>query len=184
MEEAKVLEETQGSGQGLGTATARQRWALFCATKRDYRKEFLDREQASALLDALKVAKLQRERDFAAWHREAWDAAQAAGDGHTPTPMVVQRHANQLDDSSPVEREWHVPQGVCGFASCYIRGNGAFLRWAKREGKADGKRYYGGTYIDFPKFGQCYEKNDASARAFARSLASHGVDCSMESRLD
>ena len=36
-----------------GTATARQRWALYCITKKDYRKTMLSKEDAAELIKTL-----------------------------------------------------------------------------------------------------------------------------------
>ena len=35
------------------TATARQRWALYCITKKDYRNEILSKEEAAKLIHEL-----------------------------------------------------------------------------------------------------------------------------------
>ena len=35
------------------TATARQRWALYCITKKDYRNEILSKEEAAKLIKEL-----------------------------------------------------------------------------------------------------------------------------------
>ena len=40
-------------GKLLNTATARQRWALYCITKKDYRDEVLSKEEASRLIEKL-----------------------------------------------------------------------------------------------------------------------------------
>ena len=48
--------------------------------------------------------------------QELYDKAQKAGmeaaNGHVPRPMIVQEHKDMMDDNSPVEKEYYVPQGI------------------------------------------------------------------------
>ncbi len=60
-----------------------------------------------------------------------YHAAQAKGaiaaNTCNPRPMVVQQHANPMDNGSPVVARWDVAQGVCGFAWVVVRpGNSSF----------------------------------------------------------
>jgi hypothetical protein len=184
-----------------------QKWALFCATKFDVRNCDLSYEDASQLLQMLngtdsdlrqkaldEIGKLPNaickgkpsppKQDW----RKLYDLAHAegmkAGNAHNPTPMIVQQHANQLDDNSPVVKQWNVPSGVCGFAWIVIKeGRSSFAKWL-RENDLGSKHYYGGTSIWVHEFGQSMEKKEAYAYAFAGVLNKHGVKAYSGSRMD
>jgi hypothetical protein len=65
----------------------------------------------------------------------------------TPRPMIVQQHANPLDDDSPVVAHWDVSQGVCGFAWVVVSpGTSAFAKWLVKHDYAK-PHYYGGVSI-------------------------------------
>lgn len=115
---------------------------------------------------------------------EAHKAGMEAGEKHVPTPMVVERHLNPMDDSSPViERYEPVYSGVCGFAWVRFAGNTGFGRWAKKHNKAQ-KSYRGGLMIHVHEFGQSMEKKMKYAAAFATKLCENGIEAWMESRED
>ena len=46
------------------TATARQRWALYCITKKDYRNEVLSKEEAARLIKELGVGAYRQDYNF------------------------------------------------------------------------------------------------------------------------
>jgi len=84
--------------------------------------------------------------------------------------MVVQQHADQCNDNSPVVQQWTVSEGVCGFAWIVIKpGTSSFARWlVKRElAKA---HYYGGVSIWVSLFNQSMERKERYAEAFAHVL--------------
>lgn len=115
---------------------------------------------------------------------KAYDAGCAAGKAHSPTPMVVAQHANSWDDSSPVEKAYYVPSGVCGFAWVTVRpATSSFGRWLLRSGEAR-KGYYGGAEINCPFFNQSYERKMAYAAAFADVLNEAGQKAYAGGRLD
>ena len=117
---------------------------------------------------------------------EAHGAGIAAGNAHSPTPMIVAQHENVLDDNSPITKAWHVPSGVCGFASVITNehGNGKFVRYLKSVGEGD-KNYYGGHYVKWVReFGQSYEKKVAYAHAYADVLNNYDIKAYVEDRLD
>ncbi len=116
-------------------------------------------------------------------YRLACAAGNAAADRMNPAPMTVQRHAISMNDSSPIIEEWHVPEGVCGFAWVMIKGNTSFGRWAKKQGHAH-KGYRSGLSIWVRQFGQCYEKKVAYAAAFANALNVNDVVAHAQDRLD
>ena len=127
-------------------------------------------------LDMIKEQGAERERQQA-FFKEVFDEAhrlgQIAAADHTPTPMVVQEHTNQLDDNSPVKQQWIVGGGVCGFAWVIIKpGNCAAANYAKKHCGAS-KHYYGGVSIWVGEYGQSMELKQAYARAFADHLAKH-----------
>lgn len=103
-----------------------------------------------------------------------------------PVPMVVQQHANMLDDKSPVEKQWFVSGGVCGFAWVVVSpGTCSFARWARKNIGAH-LDYYGGVGISAGdrEFGQSMQIKEAYAEAFARVLQENGIRAYMNSRMD
>lgn len=173
-----------------------------CKAKRDGGYSRYCRDHAAvaraAWLENIETSK--RERDdryavFAEAFTAAKAAAKAAGDGHTPTPMVVQEHENPLNDASPVVNEWHVEGGVCGFAWVKIRpGNSSVARYAvAREGFS--RAYGGGVDLWIHGYGQSMERKEAYADAYAQTLRNRliaagiavgrgGVEVYADSRMD
>jgi hypothetical protein len=130
-----------------------------------------------------------------------FDRAEAAGmkasKAVTPVPMVVAQHANVLDDSSPVVKQWDAPEGVCGMAHVVIKCKGAgvkFINGLKKAGIAGAENsfkricrssYHGGFYYHVHAGStQSYERKRAFASAFAKVLADAGITCYTGSRLD
>lgn len=111
-------------------------------------------------------------------YRRAVEAGRAAAEACTPTPMVVQEHANPLDDSSPVIKQYApVMAGVCGFAWINVRpGNSSFACWLKRNDLGRSDRYEGGVRVWVDGYGQSYERKRAYAGGFARVLRDAGMD--------
>ncbi len=165
-------------------ATKRQRWALFCITKKDYRNADVSFEEASRIISEAN----ENKPDYAAIWNEASEAGLKALRECKPTPMVVQQHANVLDDNSPVVKQWGAPEGVCGFAWINVKGNTGFARWAsKNKNSLDFGRsqYYGGYNIGAPReAGQSYERKCAWASAFAEVLDKYSIWTCIYSRLD
>ncbi len=123
--------------------------------------------------------------DFAKWWQEAIQAGLKAGGAITPTPMVVQQHRNMLDDGSPVVKQWHVPEGVCGFAWVNIKpGNCAFANWLKAQGLGKTDSYAGGVTVWISEYNQSYTRKAAHAAAMAQVLAAHGIKAYSHARLD
>jgi hypothetical protein len=120
-------------------------------------------------------------------------AGEAAGTNAKPAPMMVVARANPLDDNSPVEKAWHVPEGVCGFAWVNVKAKGIGARFINALRKAGyvseygGWRrdhYYGGYTFWVRHYGQSYERKMAYADAFAAVLKKHGVPAYATGRLD
>lgn len=185
-------------------ATPRQTFALFCSTGYDVRACGLSLEKASFLISLSKtdketaiqtVANLpgaikKRETDNKPkqdWQKVYDEARQAGIDAGTlalPTPMVVQQHSNMLDDKSPVEKQWFVPDGVCGFAWVTIRpGNCSFAKWLKINKLGD-NAYHGGVSIWVHDFNQSMERKEKYAYAFAEVLSKYGIKACPGSRMD
>ena len=98
--------------------------------------------------------------------------------------MVIQQHANPLDDSSPVTQQWTVNEGPCGFAEVRLpKGNSSFAHWAKKNAGFR-KHYYGGVSFWVSDFGQSMDRKYEFARAAASILNEHGIDAYASSRLD
>lgn len=119
-------------------------------------------------------------------YAEAIEAGVRAGNNHNPTPMIVQQHANPLDDNSPVVRTFEpVMGGVCGFAWVNIKpGNSSFCRWLKSQGIVDHVSYYGGYDLWCSDFNQSMERKEAWADAIAKVLNSYGIKAHSMSRMD
>jgi len=112
-------------------------------------------------------------------------------------PMVVSQHASPLDDSSPVQKSWFVPDGPCGFAWIKIKpGNSPFANWLKKQTKDKGRRqfteillpegpaYSGGVDVWVSGFDQSVQKKETYAAAFAGVLHAAGIYAYSQSRLD
>lgn len=131
-----------------------------------------------------------------------WSRAKKAGDAAleacAPTPMVVQQHANPMDDDSPVEKSWFVEGGVCGFATIHVKlktkNNRTFINGLKRAGICSSDEnartewnkhgYYGGFYYHVSEGGQSMARKEAFANAAVEVLRKHGVEAYMMSRMD
>lgn len=99
--------------------------------------------------------------------------------------MIVRQHENMLDDSSPVEKQWFVPSGVCGFAWVIIKpGTSSFAKWLVKNEHARPDNYYGGVCHYVSEFGQSMEKKEAYAHAFAQVLSGAGIRAYSNSRMD
>ncbi len=130
-------------------------------------------------------ASAERNAKWADLHKRAHEAGMNAGNAHTPVPMIVQEHANPLDDNSPVIRQYApVMGGVCGFAWINITpGNSSFARWLSKNKHAH-KSYYGGVDVWVGEFGQSMEKKQAYARAYAEIVSKAGITAWPMSRMD
>lgn len=180
----------------MNKASERIRWAIFCKLGWDVRGCDLSQEQAASImdgkLDVATVAGAMQKRKASA-PKQAWDgiyaeahaAGMAAGRDVVPVPMVVQEHANPLDDRSPVVRQYApVMDGCCGFASFVIRpATGAFVKWLKSKGLGY-KHYYGGWAIPCHEFNQSLTRKEAYCSAACQVLAKHGIKASVDSRMD
>ena len=130
-------------------------------------------------------ARKERYANFEVVFNEANRAGFAAGEAAKPAAMVVSSHANPLDDSSAVEKQWLVPDGVCGFAWVKVApANCSFAKWLVKSKLAKGS-YGGGVSIWVSSHGQSYERKVAHASAMAKVLSEKlGVKCYADSRLD
>jgi len=105
---------------------------------------------------------------FAAAHQAGRDAAEAS----RPQAMVVAQHQNPMDDNSPIEMAWVVPEGVCGFAWVTIRpGNSSLAKYAVAH-HGFRKAYYGGVELWVHGYGQSMTRKEAYADAYAATLRS------------
>jgi hypothetical protein len=130
------------------------------------------------------TAKEKREKEFEELFNRAHAAGMTAGKVVTPRPMVVQQHANMLDDKSPVVYRDIVDEGVCGFAWILVRpGGSSFGRWLKATKRAN-NHYYGGMSIWVDEFGQSMTRKEKYAEAFAHVLQTAGINARADSRMD
>jgi hypothetical protein len=127
---------------------------------------------------------MKNEELFRTVYKTAMLLGREAAEQCTPTPMVVCQRNNPLNDQSEIVKQYHVPQGVCGFAWAIIRpGNSPFANWLKKY-KLGGKAYEGGVCIWMSDYEQCYEKKVAHCSAMVRYLKRVGIKAYLESRLD
>lgn len=206
------------------SASKRQTWAIRCASGLDVRSLDLSRLDASTYLERLNgdekqaaVAELASRLDVSAPeqkparpnHAELFErahkAAQEAGKLHKPVPMVVQQHANPLDDSSPVVAEYApIESGICGFAWVNVSpGTSSFARWLMKQVIVNSQLtssksgpmkdwpeywvhtgYRGGVDININGFGQSYERKHAAAGAMAAVLSEAGITAYPMGRID
>lgn len=125
-----------------------------------------------------------RDSRWSALWAEADLAGRLAGAACNPRPMVVQAHANQLDDRSAVVQEWHEPEGVCGFAWVTVRPGGcSFARWGVKQGLFK-SAYGGGVSYWVSGYNQSMQRKEAYARAAAAILAAAGIRAYPGSRMD
>ena len=112
--------------------------------------------------------------------------------------MVVQQHANVLDDSSEVTEQWVVPGGPCGFAAIRVKcTNGPsrkFINQLKKAGLAGDQNcfkdwsksdYYGGYMKSFTLIGgQSLAYKTAYANAYAKVLEAEEIDTWVWTKMD
>ena len=147
-------------------AIARQKWLAMVRESTEKREKLNDKWQA--LFD------------------EGVHAGNNAAAACVPSPMVVQQHKNQLDDNSPVEKEYFVSEGLCGFAWVVIHpGTCSFARWLLKNRPNDcGKDYYGGLAV-YPSLNtQSVDRKESWARTVCKIFGAAGINCQTRSRLD
>ena len=136
------------------------------------------------------VSKAKQIDEFASIVAEADAAGKAAVAKLNVVPMVVGQHANQMDDNSPVVKQWFVADGVCGFASVHLGpANKPFAKYLVNFGPAKKDSYNGGIYIWIGDYGQSMQKKEAYARAYADVIKAHAEKLGLkhvwsESRMD
>jgi len=123
--------------------------------------------------------------EFRDIYTKAYNAGMKAGQEAIPTPMVVQTHANMLDDNSPVVQSEYISEGACGFAWVNVKpGYSKFAKWLKAMGYGDNDSYYKGVTVWVSEFGQSIARKEAFAHAFADVLKEFGIQAYGASRLD
>lgn len=148
-----------------------------------------DTQQYGSLREKIAAEKAERLERYANFERVYDLAEQAglrAGDECIPPVMIVQQHANPLDDSSPVIRQYEpVTEGPCGFAWVTVNpANSSFAIWAKKN-HGWKPAYGGGVQYWVGIFGQSMARKEAFARAFAAVLRDElGVRAYAGSRMD
>lgn len=129
-------------------------------------------------------------QEFEHIYAEADAAGKAAVEKLNVVPMVVQQHANQLDDNSPVVQQWFVADGVCGFAWVNIGpANKKFAKFLVAKGLARKDSYNGGISMHIWDYNQSMQKKEAYARGFVEVLGAYKEKLGLkrvwvESRID
>ena len=115
--------------------------------------------------------------DFAHVWSDAFSTAWDAGMRVEPEPMVV------TATTACGTADYHVSDGVCGFAWIEFKGNTRFAKWARDAGLSY-NAYPTGHMISCRHFGQSMQRKEAWAYAMARQLKLHGIEVRPCSRLD
>ena len=138
------------------TATARQRWALYCITKKDYRNEILSKEEAARLIQELgdpnykkkEHTKLSLAEELLEYLKEHFDE-------------LYNAFLNEIQYKSVLEDDTHVPEKDrkqyafvgCGCGITYLK-----YRKSKKAEEIDtaARKYRGNEILDmivkkFPK---------------------------------
>ena len=110
----------------------------------------------------------------------------AAGNGCTPTPMVVGTPTTPLGNDIDYSKDtYYVSDGVCGFAWVNIKpARGKFVKYLKDNDIGRKDSYYGGYTIWVSGFGQSLARKESYARAFANHLNKNGITAYSMSRID
>ena len=119
-------------------------------------------------------------------YAEAHAAGMAAGNGCTPTPMVVGTPTTPLGNDIDYSKEtYYVADGMCGFAWINIKpARGKFVKYLKDNNIGRKDSYYGGWTIWVSEYGQSVTRKENYARAFAKVLGDNGITAYNMSRLD
>lgn len=127
----------------------------------------------------------RREEEYGVIWGKAEEAAELAMATCLPRPMTVVQHSNPFDFTSPIVKEYHVSEGLCGFAWVNIRpGTSAFARWLKKQGHVRADSYYGGVTHWVSEGGQSIERKKAYAEAMVEVLREYHYDAVAMDRLD
>ena len=119
-------------------------------------------------------------------YADAHAAGMAAGNGCTPTPIVVGQPTTPLGNDIDYEKDtYYVADGVCGFAWINIKpARGAFVKYLKQNGIGRKDSYYGGYTIWVSGFGQSLARKENYARAFTEVLRKNGLRAYNMSRME
>lgn len=130
---------------------------------------------------------MSKEKEFERIFEEAQKAGhEAVRAMEAPAPMIIQQHANIMDDRSPVVKQYVVEGGPCGFAWVTVKpGTSAFAKWLKKTDRGRTDSYYGGVTIWVSEFGQSMQRKEVFAQAMAKKLAElTGLKIRSMSRMD
>jgi len=181
----------------------------FICSKKNLRKtanKLWEKEGTSNPMTVGAVVKSKANSNGSSWALDLIKKAEAAGaeamqeliDSNEVAPMIVQQHADMMNDNSPVTEQWVVEGGCCGFASIRVKcTNGPsrkFISQLKKAGLAGGENshkdwskssYYGGFMKSFSGIGgQSLAYKEAYAYTYANILTAEGINTWVWTRMD
>lgn len=174
-------------------ATRRQLWALFCATKTDFRGKGLTKQEASDKLQSLtnvpiqepKMPKANFSKDafFADVFEKANKAADEAGAAQYAKLVAAGPKwvvTDELQGGKPID----TMLDLCGFGWVILKDKRhPFHKWLKKN---QGSRYSGYAVPIYSEWKRRQEVsiNEAMAEAAAKVYNENDIPCYVESRLD
>ncbi len=121
--------------------------------------------------------------DFSDLVKKAEAAGMAALEAAKPVPIIVGEADGFSDRFKPGAKLYYEPEGACGFAWVWFKGNTPFGRWMKKAGKASAG-YPTGLQVWVSAGGQSIARKEAYAVAYAAVLKEAGITAYAGSRLD
>lgn len=167
-------------------ATPKQCWALFCATKQDFRNNGLTMQQAYDMLKQLNETKERtmstRDSEFARIVAEANAAGERAGKEWMDAALARGPAYAVIDEMAPGRPVIDTMLDVCGFAWLeFTDKRSAFYKWYKKNG---GRSSYSMDVNTSWGVRQELGLAEAVKAAANKVYAANGIKLNFRSRID